>query len=79
MQRDSNTYCEEPSDPADFAAFKENYSLDGSAAEISALLESNPFMSELQMRIVPLVVDRETFWTMYFYRLSKLIQVLWHI
>ena len=35
---------------------------------IEEVLKDNAFMQELQSRIVPLIVDQDTFWTRYFYR-----------
>lgn len=172
MQRDSSTYCDEPEDTADFAAFKNSFELAAKKADIEELLkvcaacgrrawrtrtiydwagqtnhnhtarmpdprppplipawaqiarvvrhkgrdnlsamplapiaslgifclckspdvqglpichmslthtvsqhlipQSNAFMSELQNRIVPLIVEHDVFWTRYFYRLAKL-------
>ncbi|CAI5987410.1 unnamed protein product [Closterium sp. NIES-65] len=43
-------------------------------ADVEAVLKDNAFMQELQSRIVPLIVERETFWTRYFYRLYRLQQ-----
>ncbi|GAX82674.1 hypothetical protein CEUSTIGMA_g10100.t1 [Chlamydomonas eustigma] len=72
MQRDSNTYLDEPEDVEDFETWKSRFSISGVKEDIKKLLASNSFMSELQSRIVPDVVEEEEFWTRYFYRLHKL-------
>ena len=72
MQRDSSTYCDEPEDGEDFAAWLTSFDLPAHKPDISKLLSENTFMSELQSRIVPVVVDYESFWTRYFYRLHTL-------
>eukprot|EP00898_Chlorokybus_atmophyticus_P001742 jgi/Chlat1/2569/Chrsp175S02414 len=74
MQRDSSTYCDEPEDAADYAAWKEAFRMEDKQADIEGVLKDNAFMQELQTRIVPLIVERETFWMRYFYRLYKLQQ-----
>eukprot|EP00958_Prasinococcus_capsulatus_P020832 scaffold2756_cov376-Prasinococcus_capsulatus_cf.AAC.5 len=75
MQRDSSTYCDEPEDEEDFQAWQEEFKLDDRQAKIDKLVNENAFMQELQSRIVPDIVDYETFWLRYFYRLHKLQQV----
>jgi hypothetical protein len=72
MQRDSSTYCDEPDDAEDFEAWNATFNLPGAKPDIAKFLSENTFMSELQARIVPVVVDYESFWTRYFYRLHKL-------
>ena len=68
MQRDSGTYCDEPADAAAFAEWLAGFTLDEHADDVAAVLLDNAFMQELQSRIVPLIVDRDTFWTRYFFR-----------
>lgn len=72
MQRDSSTYCDEPEDGGDFSRWLETFHLEAAKPEIARLLSENMFMSELQSRIVPVVVNYDTFWTRYYYRLHKL-------
>jgi hypothetical protein len=72
MQRDSSTYCDEPDDTEDFETWNTTFDLQGAKPDIAKILSENTFMSELQARIVPVVVDYESFWTRYFYRLHKL-------
>ncbi|KAJ9523234.1 hypothetical protein QJQ45_024023 [Haematococcus lacustris] len=72
MQRDSATYCEEPADTADFAAWQTGFSVQAVQQDIDRLLGENTFMAELHSRIVPVIVEAEVFWARYFYRLHKL-------
>ncbi|KAI8475524.1 MAG: hypothetical protein J3K34DRAFT_51508 [Monoraphidium minutum] len=73
MQRDSATYCDEPPD-LDYAAWRDAFGLADNEGRIGALLEGNVLVSELQARLVPLLVRREEFWCRYFFRLQKLQQ-----
>ena len=73
MQRDSSTYCDEPEDRADFDAWLQSFDLQANRPDIDAIIASNAFMAELQSRIVPLIVEYETFWTRYFYRYHCLL------
>jgi hypothetical protein len=68
MQRNSSTYCDEPEDIADYNSWLANFDLSVRKADIDKLVESNAFMSELQSRIVPLIVQYDVFWTRYFYQ-----------
>ncbi|GLJ11125.1 hypothetical protein SUGI_0143830 [Cryptomeria japonica] len=74
MQLDSNTYCREPEDAEDFEAWKAGFRLEEKAEEVEVLCRENVFMEEVKFRLVPKIVDYETFWTRYFYRLHKLKQ-----
>ena len=74
MQRDSGTYCDEPEDADDFAAWHETFDLASRKRDVDNLVAGNTFMSELQSRIVPAIVEYDLFWTRYFYRLHKLQQ-----
>jgi len=72
MQRDSSTYCDEPDDKEDFENWVAGFDLPSRKPDIAKILNENTFMSELQARIVPVIVDYESFWTRYFYRFHKL-------
>lgn len=74
MQRDSTTYCDEPEDVEDFEAWLAGFDLVARKPDVDSLIAENTFMSELQARIVPLIVEYDAFWTRYFYRLHKLEQ-----
>ncbi|XP_024368711.1 uncharacterized protein [Physcomitrium patens] len=75
MQRDSSTYYDEPEDENDFASWVATFNLDDRKGEIEQILATSPFMKELQNQIVPSLVEYDTFWTRYFYRLNKLQQI----
>ncbi|CAM6125483.1 unnamed protein product [Calypogeia fissa] len=75
MQRDSSTYCDEPEDEEDYSVWRSTFNLSEKKADIEVLLKENAFMQELEARIVPLIVEYDSFWTRYFYRLHKLQQV----
>ncbi|KAK9868344.1 hypothetical protein WJX84_011259 [Apatococcus fuscideae] len=72
MQRNSATYCEEPAPGPAHDAWLASFDLGSHADEIAAITQDNAFMSELQARIVPLIVSHDLFWTRYFYRLHLL-------
>lgn len=74
MQRDCSVYCQEPSDIEDFQKWSVEFDIDSHESEIADILGENTFMRELQSRIVPVLVDRRTFWTRYFYNVYKLEQ-----
>ncbi|KAI7842825.1 hypothetical protein COHA_003571 [Chlorella ohadii] len=74
MQRDSSTYCDEPEDTEEFEAWLAGFDLADRKPDIDQLIAENTFMSELQARIVPLIVEYDAFWTRYFYRLHRLEQ-----
>ena len=46
--------------------------MEGRKEEIEGIVHDNTFMAELQSRIVPLIVEHDTFWRRYFYRLHLL-------
>mmetsp|Transcript_14536 Transcript_14536/g.43933 ORF Transcript_14536/g.43933 Transcript_14536/m.43933 type:complete len:464 (+) Transcript_14536:134-1525(+) len=74
MQRDSGTYCDEPENSDDYAAWLQEFDLEKRADDVAAVVRENTFMAELESRIVPLIVERDTFWRRYFYRLHLLQQ-----
>ena len=59
-------------DSEEFAAWLQGFDLTAKQPDIDALVQSNALMAELQSRIVPVIVDFETFWTRYFYQLHQL-------
>lgn len=68
MQRDSSTYCDEPSDTADFTAWRETFSLADQEGRIAELVKNNALIGELHARLVPMLVAPEEFWTRYFFK-----------
>ncbi|KAG7652918.1 BSD domain [Arabidopsis suecica] len=74
VQGDLNTYCEEPEDSDDYQKWESGFSLDEKAEEMEKLLEENGDMKGVYKRVVPSMVDHETFWFRYFYKVNKLKQ-----
>ncbi|KAK9288709.1 hypothetical protein L1049_017172 [Liquidambar formosana] len=74
IQCDENTYCEEPEDLADYNEWKLGFVIDEKGGEIESLLEENGVVEGIYRKLVPGTVDRESFWSRYFYKLYKLKQ-----
>jgi len=72
IQRDSGTYCDEPHDTILFEHFNQGFTLTAHEEEIANTMRCNEFVKELFTRVVPTVVDRETFWRRYFFKLYEL-------
>lgn len=68
LQRSGATYCDEPADKEQFAAFLEAYDEESRQEEARLILASNTFMADLHSRLVPLVISDDTFWQRYFFR-----------
>jgi hypothetical protein len=76
IQCDLNTYLDEPKE--DFQAYDEwklGFVLDEKVKEIENLIGENAVIGEIYEDIVPTRVDKESFWSRYFYRMHKLKQV----
>lgn len=52
MQRDSSTYCDEPEDEDDYVAWLASFDLEVRRPDVDALIASNTFMAELQVRYI---------------------------
>lgn len=50
----------------------QSFDLESRKADIDLVIRENAFMAELQSRIVPVIVQYETFWTRYFYQWGDL-------
>lgn len=74
LQNDSNTYSEEPNDSEDYKKWKLEFSLEEKGEEVGNLIGENGVLEGLHKRLVPNVVDNDTFWCRYFYRVYKLKQ-----
>ena len=72
IQRDSRTYCDEPKEKELYKCFRGEFTIGTRVREISTVLGSNNFMKELFARIVPTVVDEDTFWCRYFFKIYEL-------
>nr|DAD19378.1 TPA_asm: hypothetical protein HUJ06_020841 [Nelumbo nucifera] len=75
IQINLNTYSEEPDDLDDFNKWKSGFLIEEMAEEIEKLCSDNGVMEGIYAKLVPNVVDHETFWSRYFYRVYKLKQV----
>jgi len=72
IQRDSGTYCDEPHNTILFEHFNQGFTLTAHEEEIANTMRCIEFVKELFTRVVPTVVDRETFWRRYFFKLYEL-------
>ncbi|XP_019155202.1 PREDICTED: BSD domain-containing protein 1-like [Ipomoea nil] len=68
IQCDAKTYCEEPEDLEDYRKWKLGFVFEEKLEEIGDLVEGNIVIAEIYSEIVPRTVDRETFWSRYFYK-----------
>ena len=75
VQGDVSTYSEEAEDDSDeYKKWESEFSLEEKGEEMEMLLEGNGEMRGVYKRVVPSVVDHETFWFRYFYKVYKLKQ-----
>ncbi|XP_052171764.1 uncharacterized protein LOC127787731 [Diospyros lotus] len=74
IQSDQSTYCDEPDDLEDYSKWKLGFLLEEKSEEIKSLIEENGTIEEIYKKVAPNVVDRETFWCRYFYKVNKLKQ-----
>ncbi|XP_057424276.1 uncharacterized protein LOC130717896 [Lotus japonicus] len=72
IQGDVNTYSEAPEDLGEFEKWKSGFSLDGKGDEIEGLFRENEAMESVYKRVVPNVVDHESFWFRYYYKVYRL-------
>ncbi|KAG6575885.1 BSD domain-containing protein 1, partial [Cucurbita argyrosperma subsp. sororia] len=74
LQGDTATYCEEPEDVGDYDQWRSQFVLNDRSEEIENLMEENGGIDNIHKKVVPNVVDDETFWCRYFYKAHKLKQ-----
>ncbi|XP_023514149.1 uncharacterized protein LOC111778505 [Cucurbita pepo subsp. pepo] len=74
IQGDTATYCDEPEDVDDYEKWKSQFVLSDRSEEIESLFEENGALDNIHKKVVPSVVDDETFWYRYFYKVHKLKQ-----
>ncbi|XP_022973658.1 BSD domain-containing protein 1-like isoform X2 [Cucurbita maxima] len=74
IQRDLDTYLEEPKDLEDYKNWKLGFVLEDKEQEIDNLMKESEDVREIYRTIVPSTIVREVFWSRYFYRLHKLKQ-----
>ncbi|KAG9457455.1 hypothetical protein H6P81_001963 [Aristolochia fimbriata] len=75
LQSESNTYSEAPEDLGDFEKWKSGFSLDEKVDEIDNLFSENGALRGIYDKLVPGVINHDTFWLRYFYKVCKLKQV----
>ncbi|KAK7378316.1 hypothetical protein VNO80_03755 [Phaseolus coccineus] len=71
IQGDVSTYTEVPEDLDGYEKWKSGFSLEGKSEEMEELLRENEGMESVYRRVVPNVVDRNTFWCRYYYRVYR--------
>ncbi|KAJ0245201.1 BSD domain-containing protein [Hirschfeldia incana] len=75
VQGDVSTYSEEGDEDSDeYRKWRAEFSIGDRSEEMEMLLEGNGEMRGVYKRVVPSVVDHETFWFRYFYKVYKLKQ-----
>ncbi|CAK9151019.1 unnamed protein product [Ilex paraguariensis] len=74
IQSDVKTYSEEPEDLEDYNKWKLGFVLEEKNEEVENLVAESGALEGIYTRVVPNEVDRETFWSRYFYRVHKLDQ-----
>lgn len=72
IQADPATFTEEPEDGDEFKKWKEGFRLEEKGDEIEGLLYESSQLEGFVEKLVPSVVDFDTFWSRYFYRVHKL-------
>jgi hypothetical protein len=74
LRADPTTFTEDPEDAEGFARWKGSFSVDKMKEEIEAVLQESPGLESFIEKLVPSVVDYETFWSRYFFAVDKLRQ-----
>ncbi|KAF8724190.1 hypothetical protein HU200_021209 [Digitaria exilis] len=74
LRADPATFTEEPEDSEGFAKWKSSFSTDEMKEQIEGVLRESPGLESFVERLVPSVVDYETFWSRYFFAVDKLKQ-----
>ncbi|KAL2485848.1 BSD domain-containing protein [Abeliophyllum distichum] len=74
IQTDVNTFSKDPEDLEKYKKWKSGFNLEEKNNELEGLIGENGVLESLYKRIVPSIVDHETFWCRYFYKVHKLKQ-----
>lgn len=74
LRADPATFTEEPEDSEGFARWNSSFSIDEVKEQIEGVLRESPGLESFVERLVPSVVDYETFWSRYFFAVDKLRQ-----
>ncbi|KHN45382.1 BSD domain-containing protein 1 [Glycine soja] len=72
IQSDVSTYTEVPEDSDEYNEWKSRFSLEEKRDEMEGFLNDNAAMESVYKRVVPSVVDHDTFWCRYYYRVYRL-------
>nr|AFK39974.1 unknown [Medicago truncatula] len=72
IQGDVGTYTEMPEDLSEFDEWKLGFVLDEKSDEMEKLSRENDAMESVYKRVVPNVVDHESFWFRYYYKVYRL-------
>ncbi|XP_009609401.1 uncharacterized protein [Nicotiana tomentosiformis] len=72
VQCDAKTYCEEPEDSSDYNEWKLGFVLEEKSGEIEDLIKENGVIDEIYSEVVPDRIDREMFWSRYFYKVYRI-------
>ncbi|KAJ7980161.1 BSD domain-containing protein 1-like [Quillaja saponaria] len=75
LQCDENTYLDEPDDLETYNEWKSGFELDLKEEKIDSLIKENGVVDKIYVKVVPDRINRESFWSRYFYKLHKLKQV----
>lgn len=74
IQNDPATFIEEPEDFDEYRKWKSEFKLNDKRTEFDSLIGENGVLEGVYKRVVPSVVDGDSFWCRYFYRVHKLKQ-----
>ncbi|RLN24657.1 BSD domain-containing protein 1-like [Panicum miliaceum] len=74
LRADPATFTEEPEDSEGFARWNSSFSIDEMREQIEGVLRESPGLESFVERLVPSVVDYDTFWSRYFFAVDKLRQ-----
>ncbi|KAK4737855.1 hypothetical protein R3W88_001552 [Solanum pinnatisectum] len=72
IQCDAKTYCDEPEDMIDYNEWKLGFVLEEMNGEMEGLIKENGVINEIYSEVVPSMVDQETFWSRYFYKVYRI-------
>ncbi|KAL0388683.1 UNVERIFIED_CONTAM: hypothetical protein Sradi_2750100 [Sesamum radiatum] len=73
LQCNIRTYCDEVEE-SDYNEWKMGFRVEEKREEIERLVEENGVIKEIYDEIVPKIVDEETFWCRYFYKVDKVVK-----
>ncbi|XP_019188465.1 PREDICTED: BSD domain-containing protein 1 [Ipomoea nil] len=74
IRNDPATFTDEPEDLDEYRKWKSEFNLNDKRPEFEELIGENGGLDGVYKRLVPSVVDEDTFWCRYFYRVHKLKQ-----